>query len=243
MPKSSKQHLLNNLSVIKYRYHNIFETALAQLDHMFCTVGKGIDYDPSRGLLENDFKNRKSFFIAEHHNYDFDEINSEREKEKQALNKEYDRWKTIFGDEIPVEITNRFNKDIENLEKPFSVLDESYYFTYNKMAREMVEHVRGKMKDDPHSRLEIRTPYPLSEKYSNVCLMTQHDNPLMVELAYVMCNAWLLVLEYYIEQEWYYTDEEVEKYGATTYHQSLTYINKSIDDFKRLIKNLRKHND
>lgn len=243
MSKSSIEHLLYNLSVVQYRYYVIFDTALGQLDHMFCTVGNDIDYTSSRGLYENDYGTGNRYFIAEHHDFDFDKINAERETKRQKLVAEYERWKSIFGDNVPDEISEQFSKDLAELAKPFEVLDENYYFNYIDMAREMVEAVEKQAKDEPHGRLTIRTPYPLSSEYSNISKMSQHDNPLMVRLAVAMSKAWIEVLEHYAQAEWYHTDEEAEMYGGASQYYSLSYINTCIDNFKRIINNLEIQND
>lgn len=68
--------------------------------------------------------------------------------------------------------------------------------------------------------------------------MTSDDNPLMVQLAIAMSKAWIEVLNIYIQLEWYYTAEDVEKYQGASYYYSLEYINKCIETFKGIITHL-----
>lgn len=238
MRKSNIESLIYNLSADKYCYPNVFETALGQLDHYFCTIGNDVDYDHNRGLKEEHFSSGKRFFIAEPHEFDFSSVLEQREKKRKVLESEYERMVQIFGDKIPEDITDVFKNEIAELDKPFVVMEKQYYFGFAVMAREMIELVKKEAEDDPHSRLVIRTPYPLSQEYSNICQMTSDDNPLMVQLAIAMSKAWIEVLNIYIQLEWYYTAEDVEKYQGASYYYSLEYINKCIETFKGIITHL-----
>lgn len=242
MRKSNIESLIYNLSADKYCYPNVFETALGQLDHYFCTVGNDVDYDYNRGLKEENFSTGKRYFLAEPNEFDFSQVLEQREQKRKVLQSEYERMVQIFGDKIPEDITDVFKNEIAELEKPFVVMEQSYYFEFSVMAREMIELVQKEAEDDPYSRLVIRTPYPLSLDHSNICQMTRDDNPLMVRLAIAMSKAWIEVLNIYIQQEWYYTEEDVEKYQGASYYSSLEYINKCIETFKGIITNLELEN-
>lgn len=237
MRKSNKQSLIHNLSATKYCFPAVCETALGQLDHYFCTIGNDVDYDSKRGLKEEDHYSGKRYFIAEPHEFDFTPVLAKREEQRQVLIKEYNRMVEIFGDNVPGDIGNRLNEQLAELDKPFEVMDSNYYFSFNRMGGEMIDFVRKQIKDDPHHRFYIRTPYPLSE-YSILSKMTRDDNPLMVQLARTMCKSWIEVLGVYIQQEWYLTAEDVEKYQGASYYYSLEYINKCIENFERIIVNL-----
>lgn len=240
MHNSNKEHLLYNLSTIKYAFPTVCETALGQLDHYFSTVGNGIGYDPERGLIDEDFHSGEKFFLAENHQFDFDYIHARREKKVNVTKNHFDNLKNVFGDSIPVEIVSLFNDEIKQLSEPFVVADESYYFNSTAMANEMIDFITKQHELDRHTRLQIRTPYVLDDEYSIICKIKPGDHQNTVELALAMAKAWIIVLEYYIEHEWYFTEEEVEKNDA--YWNSLKYINTYINDFNRIISTLENHN-
>lgn len=237
MCKSNREALLYNLSATKFIYSLSCDTALGQLDHYFSTVGNGLEYDPQCGLKDEDYVTRKMYFIAENHTFDFAPAIERREERRQDMLKQYNSMVEIFGDKVPSQIGDLYNKDFAELAKPFEVMDDSYYFSFSAMSNEMIEKVRIQIEKDPHNRLQISNPYPLSE-YSILSQMKSTDNPLMVELALAMCKSWIEVLGVYIQQEWYLTAEDVEKYQGVSYYYSLEYINKCIENFERIIVNL-----
>lgn len=242
MNNGNIETVLYNLSAVKYSFALVCETALDQLNHYFCTVGNGIDYDSVHGLLDKDYS-RNDFFITKEHNFDFTPIQDKRKKSCDELQKQYDSMKEIFGENVPDQIKSLYVDEIGKLEKPFEVMDESYFFSYNDIAHEMIESVRKSTQSDRHNRLQIRTPSMIDEQYSIIYKVKSSDNPVMLKLALAMCKAWIVVLEYYVQAEWYFSEEEVQKYQGASYCYSLNYINTCIDTFKNIIEALEIHHD
>lgn len=240
MSKSNAEILIYNLSAVKYQFSITCETALDQLSHYFCTVGNAINYDSIRGIVDCD-RSGNYFCITEQHKFSFDELHAQRQKSCEELEVEYNRMKEIFGEEVPDSIKVLYVDEIEKLKKPFEVLDESYFFSYNDVAREMIDTVRKHGEKDRHHRLQINTPI-IDDTYSIIFKVKNTDNPLIVKLAIVTCKAWIEVLEYYVQAEWYFSEEEVQKYQGASHYFSLSYINTCIDKFKQIVKDLEIEN-
>ncbi|AMM44067.1 hypothetical protein FDG95_gp475 [Pectobacterium phage vB_PcaM_CBB] len=240
MNKSNIETLIYNLSAVKYQFAIVCETALDQLSHYFCTIGNAINYDPVRGMIDCD-RSGNYFCIIENHIFSFDDIQAQRKKSCEELEVQYNRLKEIFGDEVPENMKRLYVDEIEKLKKPFEVLDESYFFSYNDIAREMIDAVQKRFEEDRHLRLQINTPV-IDEQCSIIFKVKNTDNPLIVKLAITTCKAWIEVLEYYVQAEWYFTEEEIQKYQGASHYFSLSYINTCIDKFKQIVENLENQN-
>lgn len=240
MSKPNAETLIYNLSALKYEYGIMCETALDQLSHYFCTIGNAINYDSKRGIVDCD-RSGTYFFLTEKHTFNFDEVQVRRKNSCDEIEGQYNRMKEIFGDEVPDSMKRLYVDEIEKLKKPFEVLDESYFFSYNDIAREMIELVRKRSESDPHQRLQISTPV-MDEQYSIIYKVKSTDNPLIVMLALAICKAWVEVLEYYVHAELYFTEEEVQKYQGAAWTCSLNHINTCIDKFKQIVKDLENQN-
>lgn len=242
MNKSNLETLIYNLSAVKYQFAIVCETALSQLNHYFCTIGNGVEYDSIHGLMDADYSGNY-FYITAPHIFDFSPVLARRQLSSDELQKSFESMKEIFGENVPAEMKSLYEEQIENVSKPFKVMDESYFFNYNDMAVEMIESVRNRYAKSRKAGLQIETPYMINYQYSIIYKMKSTDNPLMVKLALAMCKAWIVVLEYYVEAGLYFTEEDVQKYQGESYLYSLNYINTCIDKFKNIIQNLENHHD
>lgn len=241
MNKSNLETLLYNLSAVKYEYGIMCETALDQLSHYFCTIGNAINYDSKRGIVDCD-RSGNYFSITETHTFNFNEVQVRRKNSCDELELQHNRMKEIFGENLPESMKRLYVDEIEKLKKPFEVLDEQYFFSYNDIAREMIEVVRKRSESDPHQRLQISTPV-MDEQYSIIHKVKSTDNPLIVRLAIATCKAWVEVLEYYVQAGLYFTEEEVQKHQGAAWTCSLNHINTCIDNFKQIITDLEIQND
>jgi len=233
---SSLINLLTNLSFSKYEYNTISETALEQLDHLFLVIGNGYDYDPVRGPVYDG----KGLLESQVH--DFDKAIAYHTDRYNKTAKEYDKYLADYKDmEVPERILEMVRDAKAAYAIPeFKLMDREYYFNPEMVAAESIAKTtseKGKRFGGDH----WHTPYPICE-YSFITLVRKTDDPVLVELALCTAKAWQIVLDYYIENGLYLTQEDVDnsRMPGGMYYQSIMHMNKTYAELSAIITELEK---
>lgn len=233
---SSLINLLTNLSFSKYEYNTISETALEQLDHLFLVIGNGYDYDPVRGPIYEG----KGLLESQVHDFDKAVQYHTDRYNKTAI--EYDKYLADYEDmEVPERILEMVRDAKAAYAIPeFKLMDREYYFNPEMVAAESIAKTNSE-KDKRWGGDHWRTPYPICE-YSFITLVRKTDDPVLVELALCTAKAWKIVLDYYIENGLYLTQEEVDnsRMPGGMYYQSIMHMKKTYAELSAIITELEK---
>jgi hypothetical protein len=222
-------------------YSIISETALEQLDHLFLVIGNGYDYDPVRGPIARDGNKG----ILEDQEHDFEYALAKHQKYFDETVKEYDKYLDDYGDlEVPLSIIEMIQKAKDRAAIPeYKLMDREYYFNPELVAAQSIAHTIEENKTRRGTGNYWRTPYPICE-YSAITQVRKTDDPVLIELALCTAKSWLIVLDYYMQNGLYLTQEQVdEKPIGAAYYQSIMYMTKSHADLSAIINELEKEDD
>ncbi len=157
-------------------YASIFPTVAALLDHLLFTIGNGFDFDEDSGMI---FDNGKR--IDEYPKM----TKAKWDKLIAACHAKELKWAEQFGRGKP-EDAEQLAEDCAKY-KIVNVNDVAFSedALYNDLVRLQAER-RTDFLVDTHLR-----PYPLSEKYSDVCNLNANTPEWFVQIALNFCKAWV----------------------------------------------------
>jgi hypothetical protein len=228
-----------NLSFLKYHYNSIYETAIDQLDHIFLVIGNGYDYDPLRGPLY------EGIGLLESDEHDFELARTYHVQRYHEISLQYNKYLAEYEDlEVPESILKMVREAKASYEVPeFKLMERDYYFNPAMVAAESITKTMSEKNKRWGTGEHWRTPYTICE-YSIITQVRKTDDPVLVELALCTAKAWIIILDYYIENGLFLTQEQVdERKPGTVYYQSIMYMNKSHADLSAIINELENNND
>lgn len=232
-------NVLMNLSFSKYQYNFISETAIDQLDHIFLVIGNGYEYDSVRGPLY------EGVGLLESDEYDFESIHNYHVQKYNEASLQYDSYIADYKElEVPESIIKMVREAKARYEVPeFKLMERDYYFNPEIVAAESIAKTISEKNSRVGTGEHWRTPYTICE-YSIITQVRKTDDPVLVELALCTAKAWIIILDYYIENGLYLTQEQVDaRQPSTAYYQSIMYMNKSHADLSAIINDLENNND
>lgn len=237
---SALNNVLANLSFSKFEYHTIFPTALEQLDHLFLVIGNGYEYDPVRGPIDD---NGVGLLEPQQHN--FEKATSYNDKKESEMFEHLDSLLSSFEDvEVPEAIRKMvMDSKAEYTAPEYKMMDEVYYFNPEVVAAESIANTTAEQLKRRGGGAHWRTPYPISE-YSFISKVRSTDDPVLIQLALCIAKSWQIVLDYYVENGLYLTQEQIEAVQpSTAYYQSHEYMTKTHAELSAIINELEKSHD
>jgi hypothetical protein len=176
------------------RYHLIFPTVEAVLQHLLFTIGTG--YDFNHGVITT----QQDIPLEEQPGFS---SNEERQSFIDACQKEDD----VRNARHHADRAARMGKPsrLKLAKIPKVKIDDSM-FTRNSLIKQIQSQYKYSSGDDWHHPMYVR-PYPISDGYSNVARLDSETPKWLVETAIALTDAWVITLGHEIVQGHYSLNE------------------------------------